>query len=69
MARDPAVQHTEIELRVGLALVARGDELALADPLRAELLHLGLVHQSRANNDALFLSPEGRRTLISLVTA
>jgi hypothetical protein len=68
MARDPAIQHTESDLRVGLALVARGDDLGLAAPLRAELLHLGLVHQSNASNGALFLSPEGRRTLIGLVT-
>ena len=66
-ALHPAIQHAERELRTGLTLVARGDDPELAAPLRAELLHLGLVHQTYAGTDALFLTSEGRRTLIDLV--
>jgi hypothetical protein len=67
MARDSAFQHTDSELRAGLTLVARADDWALSTPIRDELLHLGLIHQSNAS-EALFLSAEGRRTLVRLVT-
>ena len=60
MARDPAFVHTDDELRRGLWHVAAGGDLRLSDPLRAELLHLGLVRRA-PNSEAIYLTPEGRR--------
>lgn len=60
MARDPVVAHTDDELKEGLWHVAAGGDLRLTDPLRAELVHLGLA-RSAAVGDALYLTPEGRR--------
>jgi hypothetical protein len=62
MARDPVIAHTDEELREGLWHVAAGGDLRLTDPLRAELVHLGLVRPA-AVGDALFLTPDGRRFL------
>jgi hypothetical protein len=62
MARDPAIAHTDGELRNGLWLVACGYDLPLDDPLRAELLHLGLVRRASVG-DGLFLTREGRTFL------
>jgi hypothetical protein len=67
MSRHLGTHASQRNVRHDLALVARGEELSLTDPLRAELLELGLVHEARASG-ALFLTREGRRTLISLVT-
>jgi hypothetical protein len=61
MARDPAIQHDDNELRAGLARAE--DAGALDDePLRAELVHLGLLRFDEAANQ-LVLTPEGRRFL------
>jgi hypothetical protein len=62
VARDPAIAHSDEALREGLWLVAAGDDLRRNDPLRAELLHLGLVRRA-AVGDGIFLTPEGRSFL------
>jgi hypothetical protein len=66
MSRHLPAQASQRNVRHDLAMVARGEELSPTDPLRAELLELGLVHE--AGGGALYLTREGRRTLISLVT-
>lgn len=60
MARDPVIQHDDVALREGLRLAAAGDLLADREPVRDELLHLGLL---RRGDDELLLTPEGRRFL------
>jgi hypothetical protein len=62
MARDPAIAHTVDELRNGLWLVAAGYDHWLNEPLRAELLSLGLVRPA-ADGDQIFPTPEGRSFL------
>ena len=62
MARDPVVAHTDEELREGLWHVASGGDLRVTDPLRAELVHLGLVRPASVG-DGLYLTPDGRRFL------
>lgn len=59
MARDPAVEHTDDELRDGLRLARDGDPLSERLPLREELVHLGLARIG--DDDVLHLTPEGRR--------
>ena len=62
MARDPDTMHSDHQLRDGLWRLARGEDLRLGDPLRAELLHLGLARLD-AVTDAVHVTPEGRRLL------
>src|SRR3546814_4597682 len=59
MARDPAVEHTDDELRNGLRLARDGDPLSERLPLREELVHLGLARIG--DDDVLHLTPAGRR--------
>lgn len=64
MARDPMFRHTDDELRDGLWRVAAGADLRLGDPLRAELLHLGLVRPD-ALTEAIHVTSKGRELLDS----
>jgi hypothetical protein len=58
MARDPLVAHSERVLREGLWHVASGGDLRVGDPVRVELLHLGLVRA--LPDDSVLLTPDGR---------
>lgn len=62
MARDPVVNHTDDQLQDGLAQVMGGDHLRPDDPLRAELLHLGLVRRD-STSDAVHITPDGLKLL------
>jgi hypothetical protein len=62
MARDPVVQHTDDELAKGLWHLEGGRGLRVNDPLRVELVHLGLVRRS-AVGDGVHVTPDGRRFL------
>jgi hypothetical protein len=61
MARDPAIQHDESDLREGLAAAEAGEMLDDRAALREELVFLGLLRVGDA--DGLHLTPEGRRFL------
>ena len=61
MARDPAIQHSEAELRDGLAAAAEGAELDDRAALREELVFLGLMRID--DTDGPLLTPDGRRFL------
>lgn len=64
MARDPMSSHTDDEVHDGLWRVAAGADLRLGDPLRAELLQLGLVRRN-ALTEAIHITPKGRELLDS----
>ena len=61
MARDPSIQHDENALREGLSAAQQGADLHDREPLREELVFLGLLRV--ADEDQLLLTPEGRRFL------
>lgn len=61
MTRDPSVQHDDAELREGLSAAQQGADLHDREPLREELVFLGLLRV--AEEDELLLTPEGRRFL------
>lgn len=61
MARDPAVQHSERELRAGLEAVASGGSLDDRAALREELVFLGLLRID--DTEGVLLTPDGRRFL------